>query len=219
MNIAEEKEYLYQTMKLMLEERRLISDELLEIRKRINKLTDFQELGISDIPAIDYISLRKSLNEKKYETVRDVTKNVHDAYKKTMHYATPQDTPTDYGENFEKKEEKNHIIIEEIQDEKEQKSFVDTWEDISIKEKEELKPIKSSNIKKKKPSFERMSTVVINLLKESGMPLDTHTIRKHLEETLDYTFSGNGFSMVLWKVKKENERIEQPSRGFYQYKR
>jgi hypothetical protein len=51
LNIGEEKEYLYQTMKLMLEERRLISDELLEIRKRINKLTDFQNWVLC-IPAL-----------------------------------------------------------------------------------------------------------------------------------------------------------------------
>jgi hypothetical protein len=213
MNIAEEKEYLYQVMKLMLEERRLISDELLEIRKRINKLNDFQELGINDIPAIDYISLRQSVSEKKYETVKTATKNVHDAFKKTMEFATPKI----FREKNEE-EEKKDIIIEESQNKKEEK---DIWKDISLEKEENSPPVllKSNSTKKKKPSFERMNTVIVNLLKDCGTPLDTKTIRIHVEESLDYIFSGNAFSMLMWQVKKENDKINQPARGFYQYTR
>jgi hypothetical protein len=64
-----------------------------------------------------------------------------------------------------------------------------------------------------------MSTIIINLLKDSGAPVDTKTIRIHIEEALDYSFAGNAFSILLYQVKKENDKITQPARGFYQYTR
>lgn len=200
MNISQEKEHLYKLMHSLLEERRLITEELLIIRKRINKLNDFQEIGINDIPAIDYIRLKKSLDDMKYELSRDKIKAGHDAYKQSMYSAPPQNTYA-----------KPEPTVEQITIEQEE-----SWEDITPEQpaepkKEIIKP------KKTPPSYERTKSIIVQLLKEAGGPVDIGKIRSVVEEKADYKFKGNRLSMALWQLKKENDRVTQPARGFYQY--
>lgn len=201
MNISQEKEHLYKLMHSLLEERRAITEELMVIRSRMKKLDDFQEIGINDIPAIDYVRLKNSLNNIKYELSRDKIKAGHDSYKQSMYNAPPQNT-------YEEEPEQEPIV--------EQKEL---WDDITPKKQEEPKINKhnDSTAKRKPPSFERVMSIVVQLLKDTGRPVDTKEIRAAVQEETNYTFTGNTFSTHLWRIKNADSRVTQPARGYYQY--
>lgn len=198
MNIAEEKEHLYRLMSSLLDERRLITTEILEIRKRINKLDDFQEIGIRDIPTVDYVRLRNSIDSTKSAVASDAAK-VHGAYRKSIEYSYPKEgLHVDLPSNGEK-------IKLELEPEKEEKV-------------ENVHHKKISTIRKNKnPSFEKISSTIIMLLKENVKPMKTQELISAIEDEMDFTFKKNYLNTMIWKLKSINKNLIQPERGLYQY--
>jgi hypothetical protein len=71
---------------------------------------------------------------------------------------------------------------------------------------------------KKDLSPERLAYKVKEFLKEAGRPVEIHEIKQFLEEDLNHAWNDKTFQQTLYKIRKIDERIENPTRGFYQYR-
>ncbi len=63
-----------------------------------------------------------------------------------------------------------------------------------------------------------LKEIVVNILKDSGMPIKLSALHEMVEQQLEHTYSSKSLvaAMATWML--EDSRIEKPSRGYYQYR-
>ena len=71
---------------------------------------------------------------------------------------------------------------------------------------------------KKDLSPQQLAIRVKQFLQELGRPAELEEIQTHLEQELNHSWRGKSFQQMIYKVRQVDERIENPTRGYYQYR-
>lgn len=63
-----------------------------------------------------------------------------------------------------------------------------------------------------------LNRMIVDVLKDRGVPMKLEDIRQAVEEQVGYEFNGGTFHNRLNNLMISNSRVEKPMRGYYQYK-
>lgn len=63
MNIREEKKYIYDMMRTVVEERRVLTDIYFSLKERLNDLDELERKGLSDLSIKGYVDLQNERNQ------------------------------------------------------------------------------------------------------------------------------------------------------------
>jgi hypothetical protein len=65
---------------------------------------------------------------------------------------------------------------------------------------------------------ETIARVIKSYLQEAGRPVEFDDLYEFVQENRNHSWNRKAFSQLMWKVRQIDERIENPSRGYYQYR-
>lgn len=131
------------------------------------------------------------------------------------------------------KEVKQEVLIEKIQREQERaiekvKNDVKPIDDAIIpkaeiiKEKERAIDKDKAKRKGKKTStvnFEKVSSIIMSILKEAGQPVSSKDLYLETNRRYDFEIDQKNFSNnIMFRMAKDNPKIDRAMRGYYQYK-
>jgi len=71
---------------------------------------------------------------------------------------------------------------------------------------------------RKDVGVETVARIVKSFLKEAGRPVEFDELYNYVQENRNHSWNRKAFSQLLWKVKQIDDRVENPMRGFYQYR-
>lgn len=63
MNISDEKKYIYDMMRTVVEERRILTDIYFSLKERLNDLDELERKGLSDLSIKGYVDLQNERNQ------------------------------------------------------------------------------------------------------------------------------------------------------------
>lgn len=64
MNISEEKKYIYDMMRTVVDERRTLTDIYFSLKERLNDLDELERKGLSDLSIKGYVDLQNERNQQ-----------------------------------------------------------------------------------------------------------------------------------------------------------
>lgn len=183
MERIKEKQIYLEMLGDLVKQRRVITEEILLVRNRLDTLDKEIEQHKEYMSAAEYINIRNSIrNELEIEMREQV---------------------------------KNEILAEQRKGKVEE---VPSPSVIPAEVIEESKFVENQKAITKDVSFQTVVQVIKTFLKESGRPVSFDELHAHLEENRNHTWNRKAFSQIMWRAKNEDERIENPTRGFYQYR-
>ena len=197
MIISDEKKHLYSLMDDITKERRKLTEIYYGLKDRLDELNKLETKGLNELSLDGYIDLHNQRNrEAMVNNISREYKSVVDKIKKE-------------GEEVEEREETipRHEIAESIARDNRNKVY-------SKVNNSKKKPNKNDNV-----SYDKVSKIIISILKEYGRPVSINDIHIKLNELSDKEVSiKNLRNNIIFRLSKENPRVERPMRGFYQYK-
>lgn len=188
MNITEEKAFIYEMMKDITKERRLLFDAYFDLKKRIDFLNSLEEKGIEELSIEGYLDLHRKSQK---ETI------INNIKRETDHQI--------------QKIEKEYIIEESRKNEENQEKSIIPTPIISEAVHQERK--KRGNLSK-----EKVATTTISVLKDAGVPLKLSELINRVGVILDAKISKSSFQNTTLPELMEKDKLDRPMRGFYQYR-
>lgn len=194
MDNQEERKFLYSMMQSITEERKNLTEIYLELMKRINKL-DVQESNINSNNPTSFSPMIE--DEESHSNVVIDDKTVEGKTLQEYIDFHNQNLKDDYSRNEDSFYINNDIIP---------KSEIE-------KEKDKL-PRKNVTL-----NMDKVSGLIVLILKEKGAPISVKEIHRELNERLELEVTMQNLrNNILPRVCKKNPRIERATRGYYQYK-
>lgn len=161
-----EKEVLYSMMQDIVAERRRLTDQYAELKKRLDEIINDEKAGIQQLPIAEYMRLANKVNKIK-ESATPSQEAKTKEFKKEVEVAKVKNSPA--------------------------VGLADT---------------------------SKVKGLVLNILKEHGAPMKKSDIYVEIEKQLGSqtpklkNFNNN----MLPRIAKDSSKIENVSRGYYQYK-
>lgn len=91
---------------------------------------------------------------------------------------------------------------------------------VEIELEKEKVQAKAKSISKKSGtvSYDKVSSLVVTILKEAGRPLKTNDIFIEVNKRYDVEVSKKNFSNnIMYRIAKENKKVSRATFGYYQY--
>lgn len=202
MNVVDEKQHVYNIIRQLTEERRLISEERLTITQqigdwklRLDELQGMEQAGIEELRATGYVELRNRADK-----LREIS-NVAAETKKLLDDINTQ---------------AEHIStrgkIEEVPP---------VENKIPIKDQEEQKDRDTRAYAGKNRGTDELLTyrvLLTSILKAEGMPMKAEKLHERLQAVAEQPITHRRFiNSVLYYIVEHNPKIQNVSRGYYQY--
>lgn len=188
LNISDEKKYLYELMKEITTERRKLTDMYSGLKERLDEISKLEKLGLDEIPIQTIIDFNNSKNAKR--RIANIERHTGHTIKKIENEAELKANPA----------EREIIPKVEIEIEKEKVSK------------------QSPTRKSKGMPLDKAAGVIAHILKEKGIPLKAKDLHALVNEQVDAPIElGNFTKNTLPRSSKLNPRINNVSRGYWQY--
>jgi len=206
MNMERERELKLEMLNELISTRRIISEEILMVRKEINELETrmeraerFKETEIQTKPVIyekDLLSEMLPSNEIQEEKNETIILN---EIIEPPTFESDIEIPMTIDFDFEKlpKVEPEQKIPQAVIDD--------------AKEKEKKKSVR------KDKGFKTISQTAMMILKEKGVPMNVADLKKEVEERRDITIPKSSWYQMVYKMKKELPKVKDAGYGHLQY--
>lgn len=187
-SIYTERKALQEHIEWIREERRRLSDEYWRAIERLRELDNkLADEGVSEL--VDKLFI---VAERQNDAVNDLANLIP---------SIPVEEVVKYWKELNGNSEPEDIIEKVKNEEIERQKDID----------DSNRPVKRS----KRQDSKIMTSEIASFLKSEGVPVNTASIKSHLEEK-GYTV--NNPTNVIVRAMEQNDKIERVSRGFYQYK-
>lgn len=190
MDLIKERQLNYEMLRHLVEERRAITEMMLDIKQTIKRLDGEIERYQETLSAKEYINIRNAMKRELEESMRE-----------QLEAEIRQELLLESASNSEvaATELEPSIIPSEVIEEAKSKEF---QEGIKLD-----------------ISFATIRSLTIAYLKERGVPVATADLKRHLEENRNHTWTMKSFNQLVWRMKREPDdgKLSSPTRGFIQY--
>lgn len=237
MNISEEKEHIYAMMRDISDERRKLTDIYYGLKERMDHLNKIESRGIEDLSVLGYVDLyNRHMKKEKEQSFQNIQRDSQSAIQEVR-----------FADNYQRESQPINQPIERVEQVQVERSpeppevieqtelEIDPVEEVKViipassvgsKQKEKTtkatKATKSKRKKRKTSSYLNIQEVIntiVDELKDYGSPMTLQALHKAVNDKVDQEITLNNFrNNILPRATKVNDRIEKPSRGFYQYK-
>lgn len=188
MNISDEKKYLYEMMREITTERRRLTDMFYELKPRLDELIRLETKGLDRVPIKGIVDLHNA---------QDASRQISNIQRQADHAIQAVKQEAEIKFNPVEKE-----IIPKAE--------------IEIEKEKEVKQTQSR--RGKGMSLDKAAGVIAHILKDKGIPLKAKDLHELVNEQVDTPIElGNFTKNTLPRSSKLNPRINNVSRGYWQY--
>lgn len=188
LNISDEKKYLYEMMREITTERRRLTDMFYELKPRLDELIRLETKGLDRVPIKGIVDLHNA---------QDASRQISNIQRQADHAIQAVKQEAEIKFNPVEKE-----IIPKAE--------------IEIEKEKEVKQTQSR--RGKGMSLDKAAGVIAHILKDKGIPLKAKDLHELVNEQVDTPIElGNFTKNTLPRSSKLNPRINNVSRGYWQY--
>lgn len=193
LDIQEEKKFLYEMIADLIADRRQTTDLIHDFKSRLNEIIRLENLGLDKIPIQSIVDLHNAREVQRMTT--NIEREANHIIRKT-----------------EKETEVKASPIEEVVIPKaELEAKIELEKEIEIKQ--------TQTKKGKGMSLSRAADVIVDVLKEKGIPLKAKDLLNLVNERLDTPIELSNFTKnTLPRSSKLNPKINRASHGYWQYR-
>lgn len=196
MNISDEKKYLYDMIADLIADRRRTIDLIYDFKSRLNEIIRLESLGLNEIPIQSIVDLHN---------VRDIQRMTTNFERETNHIIR----------KTEEEVEVNPVEREAIPKVEPKIEFLPR---VKIEEEKEKVSNQSPTRKSRGMPLNKAAEIIAHILKEKGIPLKAKDLHALVNEQVDTPIElGNFTKNTLPRSSKLNPRINNVSRGYWQY--
>lgn len=198
LNIREEKRFLYESMRSLIEERRELTSEIHTIRKRIDELSKLEETVLKDIDLQTYIQMHQEHEEAKKKALLEKV------------------LPSPKNHSMAEAREMTPLAIKE-------EAAIIVSQAPRTPEKEYKKEINNIEEKNNKQRSRKDRTPVYNYIKselsKSVKPVSRRELKKMIERDLNIELKEHHMSDIIKHLMKIDENFKRAAtNGYYTYR-
>lgn len=216
MNIREEKRFLYEAMRSLIEERRELTSEIHTIRIRIDELSKLEETALKDIDLQNYIEMHQKHEEERKKAIVEKI------------LPSPRNHSIAEARDFTPIEEEKPLTQNEMM-ENGIKEMLETGSNTVVlrqaprnPEKEYKKEIENIEENKNKRKAREDRTPVYNYIKmilsQEPLAMSRRNIHAKVEQGLNIKLEYHHMTDIIKHLTKTDEKFKAAgTRGYYTY--